>query len=656
MPPKLNKAQLRKLEKERLEQERIEREAKEEEERIKEVERLRIKEEKQKAKDAAFADAEKIRIAAEEVEMSSTLLKLRTASNIAEKDYLAYEEWMRFTDTDSKEAVDPKNETGITGLLSQFQEIEIEQKLEIEPILLKVQETEDLNNKILAIKERASIEDDKQKIAWCDNYVDEFRKITLKKVDKITSHLANNTDILIANKMEELKQLNENAKYKIAATDQTQQKPEILLVHSFMDYGYGVWVFAFEKTGPRPKPIDFKELNIQSDVPRTLVASKIIMRVLWTAYDYQSPKEYCKEHIVGGIVDVCCYNYLQQPDDYKDYKLKKIYEGEDGICKHNYPMPDTTGVINYQSVTPVKIFFTLPGYQYVGVSDKIKVVLWDFATKTWSTEHVEDIKFDFDRKVQTVSALTLAPLAFSQERAIDFPYKSWKIRRTSITPTFQPNKKLDLKYDTIVIDIEGKRMSLRFEVTAGKVFLRQKTEPELAHLVDRAFEPAELLYQLKRSGINLLPVDEDAEVCSIPLKDSGAQHKAIEDISVASLNFYIASTKWNLNLPSDSVGARLRHNPECDEEFHEDQEKDWMTISWWENKCAILRIRESQDTPDMKRIKNTLTHSNLYLLMKNNELATPEALDDFYNMHNALLYSTMQKFLKHTKLLSFSLA
>ena len=34
----------------------------------------------------------------------------------------------------------------------------------------------------------------------------------------------------------------------------------------------------------------------------------------------------------------------------------------------------------------------------------------------------------------------------------------------------------------------------------------------------------------------------------------------------------------------------------------EDQEKDWLSISWWENKCEILRLMESQEEPNKKRL------------------------------------------------------
>ena len=163
-------------------------------------------------------------------------------------------------------------------------------------------------------------------------------------------------------------------------------------------------------------------------------------------------------------------------------------------------------------------------------------------------------------------------------------------------------------------------MSLRFEVSAGKVFLRGKTEPELAHIVDKALDPTELLYMLRKSGINLLPSDEDAETCNIPLKSLSAEHKAADDISTAAKTFYVASNKWNGSMDQSQILVKMRYNPECDEEFLEDQEKDWMAVSWWDNKCEVLRTRESQDEPSKRRIKGTLTHTNFYMLVKNLQL------------------------------------
>lgn len=659
-PKALSKAQLRKLEKERLLEEQKKAEEEAERQRLEDEEKKRVKLLKQQEKDAKFAEEEKIRLATEEVEVAGTLLKIRTATQAAQKEYESYDSWLRFISCGDKS--DPNEEKDITRQLSKFETDGIEEKLEIEPILIASQDAENLNNELLVIRERAMIDGDKKKIEWCDYYIEKFRKVVYEKINLITEHLANNTDQLLKNKFKEIEEQKDTKQFKMNSADITQQKPELTLAHAYDDIGYGTWIYAYEKTGPRPKPIDFKELMISCEVPRTMVSSKLIMRVFWTAYDYLSKKEYSKDHIIGGIVDVTCYNYLWQPEKYKDLELKKIYNGEDALQKCFYPVPDSTGVINYQSITPVKVFYTLPSYVYIGPNDKIKVALWSEENQNWSIEHIEDVKLDYDKKTLTISTLELAPLAFVQERSVDYPYKSWKIRKTSMEPTFQPRPDQPKKFDSIIVDIEGKRMPLRFEVSAGKVFLRDKTEPELAHLVDKPYDPTVQLYLLRKSGINLLPCNEDAETCNIPLKNLASEHKASEDVAIAATKFYVQSSKWNCHMNPNQILVRMRNNPECDEEFQEDQEKDWLSVSWWENKCEVLRVRESQDEPEKRRVKNTITHTNFYMLLKNlqendevKELIPTGTLDDYFDIHNVLVYSTLTQFLKLTRLLSFSL-
>ena len=220
-------------------------------------------------------------------------------------------------------------------------------------------------------------------------------------------------------------------------------------------------------------------------------------------------------------------------------------------------------MINYQNATPVRIFWHLPSYQYVRTTDTIKVVLWDKREQKWSTEHVDDASLDFENRILNVAVVELAPLAYIQPKNTDFPYQSWKIRCTGD--------------ECAILDIEGKRLSLRFEITPGYVYLRNRDEPCLAHIVDKAWLPSDLLYELQKCGINLLPTDEDVELCEMPLKNIAAEFKAIEDISMAVRAYYISSSKWNHSAFSngkffvskkiDQVVLRMRSNPEYDEEF-----------------------------------------------------------------------------------------
>ena len=51
--------------------------------------------------------------------------------------------------------------------------------------------------------------------------------------------------------------------------------------------------------------------------------------------------------------------------------------------------------------------------------------------------------------------------------------------------------------------------------------------------------------KLQKSGINLLPEDQDIEEAELTLKDSEAEDRAIEDIALAVRGFFIKSSKWS---------------------------------------------------------------------------------------------------------------
>ncbi len=52
--------------------------------------------------------------------------------------------------------------------------------------------------------------------------------------------------------------------------------------------------------------------------------------------------------------------------------------------------------------------------------------------------------------------------------------------------------------------------------------------------------------------------------------------------------------------------VRIRENLEYDEEFAEDQEKDWKSICWWPNKCAVIKARESHESLNENFLSDTV--------------------------------------------------
>jgi len=127
--------------------------------------------------------------------------------------------------------------------------------------------------------------------------------------------------------------------------------------------------------------------------------------------------------------------------------------------------------------------------------------------------------------------MKLAPMAFLQSRCSDYPYKKWKLRC--------------IANDKAILDIETKRLTLSFEISSMYVKLIERTDSELKDLTDVELSPGFLLLELSKCGIHLMPVDEDAKLGGIQLKNKQTEELAIGDIVNAVRSFALRSAKHN---------------------------------------------------------------------------------------------------------------
>ena len=84
-----------------------------------------------------------------------------------------------------------------------------------------------------------------------------------------------------------------------------------------------------------------------------------------------------------------------------------------------------------------------------------------------------------------------------------------------------------------------------------------------------------MLLELSKSGIHLLPRDEDAALGEIRIKDFLTEERAISDLSTGVRSFAFRSCRWNQQIESENIVVKLRENLEFDREFFEDHEPDW---------------------------------------------------------------------------------
>lgn len=173
-------------------------------------------------------------------------------------------------------------------------------------------------------------------------------------------------------------------------------------------------------------------------------------------------------------------------------------------------------------------------------------------------------------------------MAMLQSRCTDYPYVSWKLRCTD--------------NETALLDLQTKRLSLKFEITPLQLKLVNCDEETLQHLADKnGFTPGYLLEELAKCGILLMPRNEDAQLAGIELKSQAAEERAIIDVALGVRAFHFRECKWNQScdqdkpgVPQENIVMRIRENLEFDAEFEEDYEPDWNYVMWWQNKVSYV--------------------------------------------------------------------
>ena len=185
-----------------------------------------------------------------------------------------------------------------------------------------------------------------------------------------------------------------------------------------------------------------------------------------------------------------------------------------------------------------------------------------------------------------------------------------------------------MENEVAILDVDTKRINLTFEIGFDYIMLIDKSDPELKDIVNLKMTPGNILLELSKCGIHLMPVDEDAKLGGIHLKSSLAEEKAILDVATHLRSFAFRSSKWNKTIEAENIVVKIRENLEFDKEFFEDHEPDWKYVMWWSNKCAFVKCSDDSETCDVNIPAGHETHSLLNLALKGH--VTEEALDRSY--------------------------
>jgi len=117
--------------------------------------------------------------------------------------------------------------------------------------------------------------------------------------------------------------------------------------------------------------------------------------------------------------------------------------------------------------------------------------------------------------------------------------------------------------DKAMLDLVTKRGLFVFEITSGEVKLIERNETALAHIVNKPFAPGLILYHMLQCGINLMPCDEDAQLCGYKPKQKAAEERAILEVATSVNGFAFRSSVWNKTL-NNGTGGEYKCRSDCD--------------------------------------------------------------------------------------------
>lgn len=399
----------------------------------------------------------------------------------------------------------------------------------------------------------------------------DMRTIIFEKYDEVTAYILEYIEDYTKYTKEELARLANNLQNR---KNDNGLKSEFILKSHTRDIKFGI----FGSVSGKNQTHKFTDIgSLQIKIPRQHANQQIIIRTVWTSFDYlQSPEQYCPDIVVGGITDFRFFSYPEGPRQAMKWTMRNVFSVSDRL--RNIPYPDPTSQVQ---TDPISITYNLPDYVYTTENDDVKVAVWDEKEQVWQTELIDDILYDRTARKLEFTTRKLAQMAYLQSRCTDYPYKKWKLRC--------------VENEKAILDIETKRLNLTFEIGPDYLMLIEKTDPEFRELVNKPLEPGYLLMELSKCGIHLLPVDEDAKLGGIHLKDRAAEERAILDVASSLRSLAIRSSRWNRSVDPENIVLKIRENLEFDREFYEDHEPDWKYMMWWPNKCSFVNVSDASE-------------------------------------------------------------
>lgn len=100
----------------------------------------------------------------------------------------------------------------------------------------------------------------------------------------------------------------------------------------------------------------------------------MMLRFLWTSFDYLTPEKIQDFIVVGGIVDFQMFALGELSKPMQKWMSRRVFSVEERLKKINFPDQ------SHSDTQPVEITFTVPKYVYMSPdASSVDIKIWDKA-------------------------------------------------------------------------------------------------------------------------------------------------------------------------------------------------------------------------------------------------------------------------------------
>lgn len=282
-----------------------------------------------------------------------------------------------------------------------------------------------------------------------------------------------------------------------------------------------------QDTGPQEPDPDDPEDATYYDPART--ATTVKERTPLQPYEMHQ----IRHKPLAGLVFVELLSFPEDEHTVKKWTLANVSPLAYAVERRAHPLQGQGSAAAAQAI---KVRAMIP--THVIVPSKPDMAFWDPSSNCWSVDEHAEAAFDVTNRILSFKTSWMRPLAPVQPRWREIPYKHWHtVPVRAIVPEADEQYPGSYKFreeNQVLLEVHTRRFRLGFLV--GEYFCRlvSPIREELSHILFRPLKPGQLLGKLLESGIQILPLDQWADMVNqfgIIDDEPSQRESSMEDIS-----------------------------------------------------------------------------------------------------------------------------